>query len=905
MKTLTIIDTFGFLFRSYFALPPLKNHDGFPTGLLTGFAKLIMQLHKDYPQDYLVFALDSKEENFRKNIDPLYKANRPEVPQDLKLQLKVAIEWVEQMGFKNISIAGYEADDVIASINKCANALNVYVRIISHDKDLYQLIDGDTFLFDPKTKKEIHAVDCIEKYGVTPAQFVDFQSLVGDNSDNVPGVKGIGAKGAAGLLHNFKTLDGIYENIDKITSKRTQELLKIYKEDAYRSQQLVRLREDLLENFNLQDCQMPHQNPLLKITESLKAYEINSVLKKILPKDSPKNSLHLFENATKIRESQGFTLQTPEPTPFTFNSHLLNTDEKLQAFFPNISSDSIVSFDTETTNLDVLNAKIVGFSFCLDGINAYYVPLAHNYLGVEKQVSRQVAFDFIRALFNAKAIIGHNLKYDLEILRTNFDFTPPSFQNIKDSMLLAWLYQSDLPCNLDSLMLRYFKHEMIHYKDVVKKGENFSQIPIEYACRYASEDAAACYQLYQKLTNLLPQNLLQVAQSTEFPFIQCLVNMELSGTKIDIEYFKELKLEMSAKLSSLSEEIYSLAQKKFNLNSPQQLSIALFEDLKLQSGKKTKSGLSTSQMVLNSLVDAHPIVPKILEYREFFKLFSTYIEPLIEHAKLNASHKIYTSFMQTGTSTGRLSSKNPNLQNIPVKTTQGRRIRQGFIAQENHLLVSLDYSQIELRLLAHFSQDKAMIEAFCHNADIHLETAKKIFGEAKAQEKRAVAKSINFGLIYGMGPKKLSETLKISYQEAKTYIQNYFESFPTVKDFLKAQEDFILENGYSLTLLGRMRKFDFHGIQEYQKAAFLREGINAIFQGSAADIIKLAMVQIMQEKLESKLLLQVHDELIFEAPKHCVENEAEKITEIMENITALRVPLRCSVSIGENWGALK
>ncbi|WP_301032972.1 DNA polymerase, partial [Helicobacter rodentium] len=483
--------------------------------------------------------------------------------------------------------------------------------------------------------------------------------------------------------------------------------------------------------------------------------------------------------------------------------------------------------------------------------------------------------------------------------------TPPSFQNIKDSMLLAWLYQSDLPCNLDSLMLRYFKHEMIHYKDVVKKGENFSQIPIEYACKYASEDAAACYQLYQKLTNLLPQNLLQVAQSTEFPFIQCLVNMELSGTKIDIEYFKELKVEMSAKLSSLSEEIYSLAQKKFNLNSPQQLSIVLFEDLKLQSGKKTKSGLSTSQMVLNSLVDAHPIVPKILEYRELFKLFSTYIEPLIEHAKLNKSHKIYTSFMQTGTSTGRLSSKNPNLQNIPVKTTQGRRIRQGFIAQENHLLVSLDYSQIELRLLAHFSQDKAMIEAFCHNADIHLETAKKIFGEAKAQEKRAVAKSINFGLIYGMGPKKLSETLKISYQEAKTYIQNYFESFPTVKDFLKAQEDFILENGYSLTLLGRMRKFDFHGIQEYQKAAFLREGINAIFQGSAADIIKMAMNAITQADLKSKLLLQVHDELIFESPKDDAQSEAQKIASIMENITTLKIPLQCSISMAKHWGNLK
>ncbi|WP_297810610.1 DNA polymerase I [uncultured Helicobacter sp.] len=905
MKTLTIIDTFGFLFRSYFALPPLKNHDGFPTGLLTGFAKLIMQLYKDYPQDYLVFALDSKEENFRKSIDPLYKANRPEVPQDLKLQLKVAIDWVEQMGFKNLSIAGYEADDVIASINKQANNLNVYVRIISHDKDLYQLIDGDTFLFDPKKKKEIHEIDCLEKYGVTPAQFVDFQSLVGDNSDNIPGVKGIGAKGAAGLLCNFQTLDGIYENINKIASKRTQELLKLHKDDAYRSQKLVRLRDDLLEDFNLQDCQMPHQNPLLKITQSLKAYEINSILKKILPKDLPKNSLHLFQNSTKIRESQDFIPQTPAPTPFHFKAHLLNTDEKLRDFLPQITRDSIVSFDTETTNLDVLNAKIVGFSFSLDGINAYYAPLAHNYLGVEEQISKQVALEFIQALFNAKAIIGHNLKYDLEILRTNFNFTPQNFFNIKDSMLVAWLYQSDLPCNLDSLMLRYFKHEMIHYKDVVKKGENFSQIPIEYACQYASEDAAACYQLYQKLTSLLPPNLLQVAQSTEFPFIQCLVNMELSGTKIDIEYFKELKSEMSAKLSSLSEEIFSLAQKNFNLNSPQQLSIVLFEDLKLQSGKKTKSGLSTSQMVLNSLFDAHPIVPKILEYRELFKLFSTYIEPLIEHAKLNSAHKIYTSFMQTGTSTGRLSSKNPNLQNIPVKTAQGRRIRQGFIAQENHLLVSLDYSQIELRLLAHFSQDKAMIEAFRQNADIHLETAKKIFGEDLAKEKRAVAKSINFGLIYGMGPKKLSETLKISFQEAKTYIQNYFESFPTVKDFLKAQEDFILENGYSLTLLGRMRKFDFRGTQEYQKAAFLREGINAIFQGSAADIIKMAMNAITQANLKSKLLLQVHDELIFESPKNYAQEEAQKIASIMENITTLKIPLKCTISTANNWGELK
>ena len=888
MKTLTIIDTFGFLFRSYFALPPLKNREGFPTGLLTGFAKLILQIYKDYPNDYLVFALDSKEENFRKNIDPLYKANRPEVPEDLKLQLEVAIAWVEKMGFKNISIAGYEADDVIASINKCANALEVSVRIISHDKDLYQLIDGDTFLFDPKKKQEIREEQCMEKYGVTPAQFVDYQSIVGDSADNVPGIKGIGAKGASNLLKTYGCLDNIYQNLDSIAPERTQTLLKEAKEDAYRSQQLVRLRDDLLSNFNLQDCQMPRVNPLLNIVDSLQEYEIYSVLKKLPLKNNGEKSI-----------------KKETSSHFNYNAILVENQAMLKELMAQITPDSIVSFDTETTDLDVLCAKIVGFSFSLDGINAYYAPISHSYLGVPEQISKELALEFINSLFNAKVVIGHNLKYDLEILHTNFNFTPKSYHNIKDSMLLAWLYQSDMPCNLDDLMARYFKHTMIAFKDIIKKGENFSQLPIENAFTYACEDAAACYQLFFKINSLLPKSLQEVANNVEFPFIQCLVNMELSGTKINIKYFKNLKSEMTEKLQALSQEIYTLANKRFNLNSPQQLSIVLFEELNLQSGKKTKSGLSTNSSVLNSLRDSHPIIPKVLEYRELFKLYSTYIEPLIELASQDPAHKVYTSFMQTGTSTGRLSSKNPNLQNIPVKTQQGRRIREGFIAQEGHLLLSLDYSQIELRLLAHFSQDSAMIEAFHKEADIHLETAKKIFGEELAQEKRSVAKSINFGLIYGMGARKLSETLQINHQEAKSYIQNYFQSFPTVKNFLKEQEEFILKNGYSLTLLGRMRKFSFENIQEFQKAAFLREGINAIFQGSAADIIKLAMIQITQEKLESKLLLQVHDELIFEAPKNVAETEAKKIAQIMESITTLSVPLRCGVSLGANWGELK
>lgn len=894
MKTLTIIDTFGFLFRSYFALPPLKNHEGFPTGLLTGFAKLIMQLHRDYPKDYLVFALDSKGENFRKQIDPLYKANRPEAPEDLKLQLEVAIRWVEDMGFKNISIEGYEADDVIASINKQANKLDVNVRIISHDKDLYQLIDKDTFLFNPSKKEEIREEECKEKYGVYPSQFVDYQSIVGDSADNVPGVKGIGAKGAANLLNTFGSLDAIYAHLEEIPQKRIRELLSEAKEDAYRSRELVRLREDLLEDFDLSECEMPQESPLLKILDSLKEYDLNSVLNKL-----HKNPI------TKKKILQAESQEEKQSSEFVYKENLLDSDSKLREIFATLPKESIFSFDTETTSLDVRRAKIVGFSFSVNGIDCYYVPIGHNYLGVESQVSLECARECIEQIFQSQCVIGHNIKYDIEVLRTNFGFVPQDFSKVRDSMLLAWLLQSDSLCNLDFLMKKYFNHEMIHYKDIVNKNENFSQILIQHACKYASEDAAACYQLYFKLQTLMDKELLEIAQNVEFPFIQSLVNMELSGIKIDLEYFLELNVKSREKLHQISEEIFVLANKRFNLNSPQQLASILFDDLSLQTGKKTKSGYSTSESVLNSLYDSHPIIPKILEYRESFKLYSTYIEPLIEHAKSDLEHRIYTSFMQTGTSTGRLSSKNPNLQNIPVKTMEGRRIRKGFIAKENHLLVSLDYSQIELRLLAHFSQDKAMIEAFLADADIHLETAKKIFGEERAQERRAIAKSINFGLIYGMGPKKLAETLKISFQEAKTYIQNYFTSFPMIKDFLKAQEEFILENGYSKTLLGRMRKFDFRGVQEYQRAAFLREGINAIFQGSAADIIKMAMNKITNLGLESKLLLQVHDELIFESPKEIASAEAAKIASIMENITQLRVPLKCSISVGENWGELK
>ena len=883
MKTLTIIDTFGFLFRSYFALPPLKNHEGFPTGLLTGFAKLIMQLYKDYPEDYLVFALEGKGENFRKSIDPNYKAQRKEAPDDLKLQLPVAIKWVEQMGFKNISIEGYEADDIIASLNQWANKLQVKVRIISHDKDLYQLISDNTFLYNPSKKQEIREQDCIEKYGIPPRQFIDYQSIVGDSIDNVPGVKGVGGKGAVELLKKFETLEDIYANLDKIEPQRLRNLLEASQKEAFISRELVRLREDIIEDFCLEDCLMPLENPLLKIEEELKKYDLQSILKKL--KIAPKLSFETSQN-------------------FTFNPILLNTLESLEQVLSQITPDCVIAFDTETTSLDIHNANLVGFSFSLDGTDSYYVPVGHNYLGVEEQISLTQAKETILKIFSAKAVIGHNIKYDLEILYNVFGFIP-EYTKIKDSMILAWLLQSDSLYSLDFLMKKYFKHKMISFDETLKKNENFSQVPINEAYVYACEDASACYHLYFHLQKQLPKELLSLADSLEFPFIQTLVEMEQRGIKVNLSFFKKLKEEMRIKLSKTSEEIFKFAPFRFNINSTQQLAQVLFEELKLPASKKTKVGYSTSESVLQSLYDTHPIIPKILEYRELFKLLSTYVEPLYTYANAHKENRISTSFIQTGTSTGRLSSKNPNLQNIPVKTQEGRRIREGFSAKEDCVLLSLDYSQIELRLLAHFSKDKDMVQAFLDNQDIHLQTAKKLFGEENAEQKRSIAKSINFGLIYGMGAKKLSETLKIPYKESKIYIQNYFASFPTVKEFLKNQEEFILKNSYSQTLFGRKRIFNFEGIQEYQKAAFLREGINAIFQGSAADIIKLAMLTITKAKFQSKLLIQIHDELIFESPKSIANEEAKAIAKIMEGITTLEVPLKCSISLGETWGDLK
>ncbi len=870
--TLTIIDTFGFLFRNFYAIPHLKSKKGFPTGMITGFLNFIATLGRDFETNYIVFTLDSKEkETFRKNIFPEYKANRPEAPEDLKIQLPVAIDLIKQMGFEIIEIPGYESDDIIASIAKLAAKKGIKVKIISHDKDMYQLIDDDKIvIFDPIKKEEINEEKCKEKFGVYPKDFINFQALVGDSSDNIPGVKGVGIKTAAKLINEYKTLENVYAHIDEIKGALKNKLLAD-KENAFLSRKLVTLKTDLFETFDLDKYKYPEINPILKIADKLIDLDITSVLERV--------------------KKNGLYVKTKMPENIKFDAILIEDEKELFNIIDKIG-DNIVAFDTETNSLE--NPEIVGFSFAFEKNRAYYVPINHFYLGVGEQIPQKTALEAIQKILNKK-IIGHNLKFDFKMLKKYSLKIPTPFC---DTMILAWILEPDSPVGLDSLAKRYLSHHNIKFKEVVGKNGNFAQVDIKEAAKYAAEDAIISLKLYEVLKQKLWDEVKWDIENIEMPFINLLIDMELEGIKVDTEYLQKLQITVTNKLAKLTTEIYQLAGSEFNIKSPKQLSYILFEVLKLPAKKKTKTGYSTDEKVLNSLKNAHPIMEKLLEYRKLDKLLSTYIIPLKDYALKNKKHKIYTNFLQTGTSTGRLSSKNPNLQNIPTSTDIN--IREAFIAEKE--FVSLDYSQIELRLLAHFSKDEHLIKAFLDDKDIHLETAVKIFGKENAKEYRGIAKSINFGLIYGMGYKKLSETINVSTKEAKEFIEKYFASFPTVKTFIERTKIEAKEKGYVETLLKRRRFFDFSAANARTIANFEREAVNTIFQGSAADIIKKAMIAIKNEFPNSKMLLQIHDELIFEIDS---KDEAYEYKRIMQDIFKLEIPLKVGISFGKRWGDLK
>ena len=901
MKTITIIDTFGFFFRSYFALPPLRNSDGFPTGLLTGFINLIDSLKRDYPTDYIIFALDSKGKTFRSDIYPEYKANRPSPPEDLIKQLPIAIDWIEEMGFANLSRDGYEADDIITTVTKMAVEEGMSVRIVSHDKDLYQLIDdGKVTIVDVVKKRDINSKACIEKFGVHPSDFVDFQAIVGDSADNVPGVKGIGVKGASKLINEYHTLENIYKDIESVGTPRIRKLLLEYKDIAFLSRDLVRLKSDVFKACDFESFKYEEKNYLSVLIDDFERYEMKQAIKKAMVGVDESPSKFFADDVEPAKPKHNLS----------FEAIKLDTMESLQEVIDSIGSDAIVAFDTETTGLDTKVAKMVGFSFCIDDDKAYYVPIGHNYLGVGDQVSIDDAKKALQSLLSHK-IVGQNLKFDLSLIYNLYDFE--KIVPYADTSIMAWLSNPGTKVGLDALAQKYFTYKTKPFKEMVKKGEDFSSVDIDEATFYAAEDAWMTRLLYFAIKKAMELaslgHLLNEAKTIEYPFVNTLIDMESRGIKVSQYNLKNLETKLTQSLQELTAEIYELSASEFNIRSTQQLGSILFQKLGLKGGKKTKTGYSTNEAVLLSLKDEHPIIEKILSYRENQKILSTYINPLLKLAKKDPKSRIYTSFLQTGTATGRLSSRDPNLQNIPVRSSLGRSVREAFIAKNGYKLVSIDYSQIELRLLAHFSQDSALMEAFEKGSDIHMATAIKLFGEDNAKKKRSFAKSINFGLLYGMGSRKLSDELGITTSEAKDIIASYFASFPTVKNFLEGIHEKVKDMGFVETLLGRRRIFDYSSANGMQKASFLREGVNTIFQGSAADLIKLSMLDIdsiiKEENLPASMLLQIHDELIFEVVEERAEEIGERFAYAMSNIYKLDVPLECSISIGDSWGELK
>ncbi|MCI6579798.1 MAG: DNA polymerase I [Campylobacter sp.] len=902
MKKINIIDSFGLFFRLYYAMMGLRSATGKPSGMVSGLATFIEKMNRDFPCDYAIFAFEGGGATFRHEIYPAYKATRKEAPAELKEQIPVCKEMIERMGFASFAKAGYEADDVIASLVKKYSG-EYEIDILSGDKDLFALISDSVKIVDSKNKIWYDKEGCFQKYGVYPQQMRDYLAILGDTSDNVPGIKGLGERGARAILEQFGSLENAIANAEQIANTRAKNQLIAGAKDSELSKRLITLYADIQGLPEIEDCLLPKE-PFIKVRDILKDYSLNRILTK-LQKTEQKE---LFDEPDFLSSSDEKIVQKAKDkelfskVALSFESVLILDENELDVLTQNLSKNCVVALDTETTGLDVKTAKIVGFSFCVlkSEQRAYYVPLAHNYLGAPAQISQKAAKRALERIYKTQ-VVGHNLKYDFEILRNNFGLELP--KNYADTMILAWLENPEQKCAMDELASRLFAYETIKFESLVnvKKGQVFGDIEVELASKYASEDAFITLEFYKYFKQVLSQELWEVAKNLEFPFIATLISLEKSGIKADYNALNALNEKISARLKELEAQIYKIAGQSFNINSPKQLGAVLFEHLGLKAAKKTKSGYSTDESVLNSL--EHPIAAPLLEFRELAKLKGTYTEPFMRLS--SSGERVYTHFLHTGTATGRLSSHSPNLQNIPARGNLARDVRNCFVAQDENMLISLDYSQIELRLLAHFSADPALIAAFKADEDIHARTAISIFGDSEPSH-RAVAKSINFGLIYGMGSSRLAKNLDISTKEAKEYIERYFASFSTIKAYLASIKTHAREQGRIFTLLGRQRVFDFSLAGPREQALYEREAVNSVFQGSAADIIKLAMNAIYSLLDENhKMILQIHDELIFEVDGGEAEIFAKKVANIMENVVSLNVPLKVNYAIAKSWGELK
>lgn len=911
---LILVDGSGYIFRAYHALPPLNRSDGTPVGAVYGFTSMLLKLLETEKDGFAVI-FDAGRKTFRNDIYPEYKAHRPPPPEDLIPQFPLTRSVCDVFGIPSLEILGFEADDLIASYTKEALRKDLSVKIISGDKDLMQLITQNVTLFDPLKNKLIGPQEVLEKFGVLPENVIDVLALMGDSSDNIPGVPGIGPKGAADLIQRFTTLENLLDHIKEVTKPSHKKSLFEHIEQARLSKRLLQLHEDVPLPKPLSDLCLKSIDTS-RLFSFLKEQGFHSLI--------PRTERYLQKQSLSLSPSLSTFLEFPAPSSISFSSyHLIQTEEALQNFLKEALKHPKLGVDTETTSLNPLKAELVGISLCYKPGLAVYIPLNHkkeksllDQSALGTQLSLEKVIPLLKPIFENPHLlkIGHNIKYDLLVLKKHdLDIFP-----IDDTMVLSYILEgTKTPHNLDHLSFVYFNHTTLKYKDLVGSGKSeitFDYVPLDRACQYAAEDADFTLRLHEVLKQrLIEERLSTIYEMLDRPLISILAEMEFEGILVNPEILKHLSTLLSDQLKLLETKIHNLAGKPFNLASPKQLSEILFSEMGLETGKKGKFGdFSTRAGILENLADqGHELPKEILKWRGLAKLKSTYTDTLVSQINPK-THRVHTSYSMTRTLTGRLASSDPNLQNIPTRTEDGLRIRKAFIAKPEHIFLSLDYSQIELRLLAHVAKIPSLIDAFLKGQDIHALTASRVFStplEKIDGTLRQKAKAINFGIIYGISPFGLGQQLGISAVDAKEYITAYFKTYPGIQAYMEARKAEAHQKGYVETLFGR-RCFipDINDKSSQRRAFSERQAVNAPLQGSAADILKKAMIRISEflkeKKYLSKLLLQVHDELVFELPNQDVLNLGPDLKKIMESAVKLEVPLIADASVGENWGEM-
>jgi DNA polymerase-1 len=918
-KKLFLFDAYALIFRAYYAFinHPIRNSKGMNTSAIFGFTNTIDEIIRKEKPTHIAVVFDPPPPTFRHEIFKEYKATRLKTPEEIKSSVPYIKDIIRGFNINVIEVTGYEADDIIGTLAKRAEKEGFKTYMMTSDKDYAQLVSDNIFIYKPRRSGgdvEIIGVNEVkESFKVSkPGNVIDVLALWGDSTDNIPGVPGIGEKTAKGLIEKYNDLEKIYEHIDELKGQQKENILK-YKQQVDLSKKLVTIVVDAPVDININDLAVkePDRNSLAKVFKEL---EFRTLAARILNVEDISGSdgsaavqQDLFQSGGTSTFSQK-SADMDNITSVRHKYHLADTKDKRAELINKLSNLKEFSFDTETTGLDVYKSELVGMSFSNKKNEAYYVPVPAN-----QNEARSVASEF-RKVFSDERIkkIGQNIKYDMQVL-SNYDIEVKGY--LFDTMIAHYLIQPDLKHNLEYLAANYLNYNPVSIEELIgKKGKNqlsMRSVDIDVISEYAGEDADLTWQLYKILADELKKNgMTELAERIEMPLIRVLADMENAGFRLNTKDLDKYAKELRGQIINIEKEIYALAGIEFNISSPKQLGEILFEKLNISGGtQKTKTKqYSTSEEVLVRLKDKHDIIGKVLDYRALKKLLSTYVEALPKLIHQNTG-KIHTSFEQAWVTTGRLSSKNPNLQNIPVREERGREIRKSFVASDkDHVLLSADYSQIELRLMAHLSKDANMIEAFRNNEDIHSSTAGKIYNispENVTAEMRRKAKTANFGIIYGISAFGLSQRLNISRSEAKKLIDSYFNSYGRVKEYMEKSIEMAKEKGYAETIFGRRRYLkDINSANALIRGMAERNAINTPLQGSAADIIKLAMVNIhkrLSGRYRTRMILQVHDELIFDVYRPELDEIKNLVKYEMENAVSLEIPITTDIGVGENW----